>query len=407
MIDLAECAGVEECLERVAARARELRDSGSEAWVLAHGARVAAWREGAWPSAAQLDAAAGDRPCAVMSFDHHSLAANSAALRAAGWSDASGDPAGGVLVRDDRGRLTGVCLESAAQAVWAAAPEPTGEQWRDLIRRALAELAKHGFTEIHDLLSPDWLGPELARLDDAGELGVAVRLFAPLERVEIQKLASASWERPNVRLVGGKIFVDGTLNGRTAWMLSPYADPLPGRACGTPLFTEREIAVAIRRCRSLGLGLAAHAIGDGAVRACLDGVELAGGASAKPAGDVRVEHCELIDVADVPRMARLGVVASVQPCHLLYDIEALRRSLPHRLDRVMPWRELIDSGLTPGERLLFGSDVPVARANPEDSIRAAVDRRRAGTHAAEAIAPGQGITEREAWACFGRGGFSA
>jgi predicted amidohydrolase YtcJ len=116
---------------------------------------------------------------------------------------------------------------------------------------------------------------------------------------------------------------------------------------------------------------------------------------------LRIEHSELVDAADVPRFAALGVIASVQPCHLLTDIDVLRRQLPHRLDRVLPLRELIDAGCEPGRGLIFGSDAPIVRPHPEDSIQAAVHRRRAGMRPDEAVAFGQAISEAEAWACFG------
>jgi predicted amidohydrolase YtcJ len=149
-------------------------------------------------------------------------------------------------------------------------------------------------------------------------------------------------------------------------------------------------------CDRLGLPVAAHAIGDGAVRAVLDAIE-----AVRPrTPGFRIEHAEIIDEADIPRFARLGVLCSPQPCHLLADVEALRRYLPHRLDRVLPLRELIDAGCTPGRRLLFGSDVPIVRADPEDGILAATKRRRADMHPSQAIAPAQAITEPEAWACF-------
>src|SRR6185369_16430231 len=105
--------------------------------------------------------------------------------------------------------------------------------------------------------------------------------------------------------------------------------------------------------------------------------------------------------------AALNVVCSAQPCHLLADIDVLTRQLPDRLDRVLPLRDLIDSGCTParpdGTGLLwFGSDVPIVRADPGDSMHAAVHRRREQMEENEAIAPNQRITEPEAWACFGR-----
>jgi predicted amidohydrolase YtcJ len=167
------------------------------------------------------------------------------------------------------------------------------------------------------------------------------------------------------------------------------------------MVTVESLRAAMSRVRALGLGLAVHAIGDAAVRAVLDAYEAEGGAweTAPGVPPLRIEHAEIIDAADVPRFAELGVVCSVQPCHLLYDIEALQRGLPHRLDRVLPLRELIDSGLEPGEGLWFGSDVPIVRPHPGDSILAAV--RRGREDGAVRIAPSQAISEAEAWRCFG------
>ncbi|MEO0629983.1 MAG: amidohydrolase family protein, partial [Planctomycetota bacterium] len=139
--------------------------------------------------------------------------------------------------------------------------------------------------------------------------------------------------------------------------------------------------------------LACHAIGDAAVRAVLDAVERV----RPPRWTVRIEHAEMIAPSDWPRFAELGVIASVQPCHLLTDIEALSRAVPEMATRVLPLRELIDYGLEPGRTLLFGSDAPIVRPDPEDSIRAAVHRSRPDS---VVIAPEQAISEAEAWACF-------
>ena len=130
------------------------------------------------------------------------------------------------------------------------------------------------------------------------------------------------------------------------------------------------------------------------------GVPMPPGTVGVPFGH-RIEHAEIIDEADVGRFKALGVVCSPQPCHLLADIEALRRLLPHRLHRVLPMRELIDSGLTPGVDLLFGSDAPIVAPEPRDNVIAATLRRREGAPASEAIAPEQAISEAEAWAALG------
>lgn len=374
-------------------------------WLVGGGIRVEGWSRQVWPTATELDRACPDRACVLWSFDHHALVANSRALEAAGVTRDTPDPTNGRILRDSRGVPTGVMLEAAALRVWEALPEAGMDERRACVREAVVDLRRHGFVEIHDMKSQEWLGPVLADLSDAGELPAKVWLYAPHDRVIEFDAAADDWQREDVWLAGGKLFADGTLNSRTAWVLEPYADPLPGLPNGQAMYTVDRIAGAIQTCRELGLGLAVHAIGDGAVRAVLDAYETcdpdpnfdldAGGMPA-----LRIEHAELIDRADVPRFAAMGVIASVQPCHLLTDIEALRRSLPHRLDRVFPLRELIEAGCEPGDLLWFGSDTPIVRPDPEDSIQAAVERRRVGMAPAEAIGPGQRLSEQEVWRAF-------
>jgi predicted amidohydrolase YtcJ len=303
---------------------------------------------------------------------------------------------------DEHGEATGLLLEHAAFKVMDAAPEPTRIQAREHVRAGLESLQALGYREVHDLHSQDWLGSVLADLERNGELPVDLVLLYPnVSRLADAHRIRARWESERLRLAGGKLFADGTLNSRTALMLTPYAQPLEGLPLGQALATPAQIEDAVRLTESLGLHLAVHAIGNGAVRMVLDAIERGTGLPARDAvGGAetrhRIEHCELIDEADVPRFAKLGVVCSVQPCHLLADIEVLTRQLPHRLDRVLPLRDLIDSGAT----LWFGSDVPIVRANAEDSIRAAVERRREGVDQAEAIGWNQRITEAEARAAL-------
>lgn len=377
---------------------------GPGEWVMVCGARVEGWRETRWPTVEELERACGGRPCCLMSFDHHAVMASRAALAAAGIGAGSADPAGGVIVRDRDGEATGLLLESVAWRVWGSAPEASVGAREAHVRCALADLRRVGYVEVHDLKAPLWLGEVLGRLHDAGELPMRVEVYVMLEEVEGAARARG-WERPGLRLAGAKVFADGTLNSRTAWMLEPYQEPIAGHECGKALMTVGELVSAMRRAHGVGLGLAVHAIGDAAVRAVLDAREAflkeigEDGRSGRSPG-LRIEHAEVIDEADVVRFARLGVVASVQPCHLLADVEVLMRQLPGRLERVMPLRELLASGLEPGRGVVFGSDVPIVRADPEDSIRAAVERGRGGLGESR-IAPGQAISEALAWACFG------
>ncbi len=410
MPSLAACRSVGECLSAVADASQGIAAPGAApAWVRLHSARIQAWDEPRWPTRLELDRVTGGRPCVILSFDHHAACANSAALAAAGLSAGEVVPPNGLVCADPASGLpTGELVEQAAFKVWEAAPAPTAAERARHVRDSLTALAALGYHEVHDLLSQDWLGPVLAAMERDGTLPVReVHLYPPIARVGTIASSRSEWESGRVRLAGGKLFADGTLNSRTALMLEPYREPVDGLPCGQAMVEPRQIDAAVTLCESLGLHLAVHAIGDGAVRMVLDAIERTSRAGAGRHGSSRhrVEHCELIDDADVPRFAALGVVCSVQPCHLLADVEVLRRQLPHRLHRVLPLRELIQTGCGPfGEDplLWFGSDVPVVRPDPQDSVQAAVNRRRAGAPPADAIGSEQRLSEAEAWAAFGR-----
>lgn len=395
MADLGACVSPEQMLDTIADHARGL---SPDAWVLAHGARPEAWDRPEWPSIDRLDHAAGARPVCAWCFDYHALAASTAALRLASIDTSTRFEHGRVCL-DAQGHPNGVLLEHAALALWNTVPEPTAPERLPLLRDACAHLRQLGYAEAHDMKAQPWLGHALRQLDDAGDLPIRVRLYALLDDLDRLQDTRQTWQNDRVALAGGKIFTDGTLNSRTAHMLRPYADAPAEHPAGMPMMSPKQIEDAVRRADTLGLPLAAHAIGDGAVRATLDAIE-----SARPtARGCRIEHAELIDAADIPRFADLGVIASLQPCHLLADIEALRRAVPDRLDRVLPIRELIDSGLEPGTGVVFGSDVPIVRADPDDSIQAAVHRRRADMPPGQAVSSDQSIDEPTAWACFARG----
>jgi len=225
---------------------------------------------------------------------------------------------------------------------------------------------------------------------------LSVLLYPPFARIEHEAARARAYESSRVRLAGGKLFADGTLNSQTALMLEPYA----GGGRGTAMHRREEVEAAIARCDAVGKHLAVHAIGDGAVRMVLDCFERV---RPRQRGG-RIEHCELVDGADVGRFRQLGVACSVQPCHLLADVEVIQRTLAHVERKVLPLRDLLASGLEPGnvERgLVFGSDVPIVRADPSDSVQAAVERRRLGAPEGAAINVAQAISAEVAWRCFG------
>lgn len=389
MLDCGACVSRDDMLELIAQRSSH---ASANEWILAHSVRPEAWSDPRWPTRLELDQASGNRPACAWCFDYHSMGASSAALEHAGI-DRDTTIERGIIELDDDGSPTGVLFEHAALRVWESVPEPGAEDRRSLVLDACTHLKSLGYTEIHDLKAQPWLGLVLHDLQSTGEIDQQFQLFLLVKDLDATLATREQWESDRLTLAGTKIFTDGSLNSRTAWMLDPYTDT---GTIGTPMMSPDEIDHAMLTSKAHNLPVAAHAIGDAAVRAVLDSIERTGCTHM----GARIEHLELVHPNDIERFAKLGVIASVQPCHLLPDIEALNTGLHDRLDRVLPLRSLLDSGLIAGESLIFGSDVPIVRADHEDSLQAAMHRKRVGMDQSEAIGIDQALTKAESLACF-------
>jgi len=391
-LHVSDCVSLDDCLQRIASATPD-----AHGWIIAVGARVEGWPERRFPTARELEDASAGKPVMVRSFDFHAIAASNSALTLADITKDTPDPAGGAIDRDAAtGEPTGHLLETAAELVDSQHPDPTPEDRLEQVCAALADFAARGIVEVHDMLSWPYLWEALAKLDDAEGLPVRVRLMAPLEEIDRAVGARASFERKGaIELAGVKIFTDGTLNSKTAFMLEPFADPRPDAPRGVALMTEDAIEHAASKADALGLPLVAHAIGDAAVRRLLDIIERV----APTTPGFRIEHAQFVDDQDVPRFARLNVIASMQPCHLLPDVEAITRLVPHRAHRAFPLRDLHDAatraGRDPADLIWLGSDAPVVPPDPQDNLHAAVKRRRSGMAVSDAIAPEQALTREE------------
>ena len=397
-VDLSSCDSPGAAVELVRERCAQ-----AEGDVFAGGARPESWDPPRWPELGDLDAATGDRVCVLWCFDTHTAMANSRALAELGIDERTPDPSDGVIGRYRDGRPNGVLAESAVEPL-RELERRDPDRVRAQVEAACADLLACGFEEVHDLKTEPWLPALLAEADFPMPRLV---LYPLVEDLPGLVRTRGDWESDRLRLGGGKLFADGTLNSRTAWMLDDWADAAtaaPNHRRGVAMHAPEAIEGAVRTCVDLGLPIACHAIGDGAARAVLDAIERVGPAHGAglggPVGRHRVEHCQLVHPEDVPRFARLGVICSMQPCHLLYDIEALAHAAADRLDRVQPIRSLIDAGSTPGELLWFGSDTPVVRPDPGDSVQAAIERRRVGMGREGAVGAHEAIAFDEAAACF-------
>jgi len=345
-----------EALDRV-------RAAGVEAgWVLGQGWDANRWE--APPDRWALDAVRKE-PVYLDSLDVHGAWLNTAALKAAGIDRSSVDPFGGRIVRDANGEPTGLLLERAVELALPALPVPPDNLLDAALREAQAEAHRLGVTGIHDVETEAVLAA-FRRLENQGALRLRVLFHPPVAALNrliasgMQSGQGSDW----LRIGGVKLFLDGSLGKQTAWMLEPYEG---SRECGMPISAFEQAREAIQTASQVGIAATVHAIGDAAVRRALDLLEYA----PRVAIPHRIEHLQCVHPDDLGRAARLGVVASMQPAHLLTDIPLIDRYWGSRGAGAYAFRSLLDQGTA----VAFGSDVPVAPLDPREGIYAALARR--------------------------------
>ncbi|MCA9294544.1 MAG: amidohydrolase family protein [Phycisphaerales bacterium] len=408
-LHLGACTSIDDVLQHVAQAAT---DQPTSQWLIARGLQPERLAEHRLPTAKELDRAAGPRPCALWTLDLHAIAANTAALRAAGLLDNAqhqtnlssiGGPHG-LIERDHAGAPTGILLEAAAGIVASAMPTPSRTEQRTRLRAAITHLQSLNVIEAHEMFARADVIQALLDLETAGELDhFHLRAYATRDHLPaVRTLLADRDPAAPLQCAGLKLFLDGTLNSRTAFMLAPFADPLPDYPRGMANYTLDELLDELRFAEHERLDVAAHAIGDAAVRLALDAFDaLTNDLGHEPNIQLRIEHAQFIDEADIPRFARKGkpkpIIASMQPCHLLTDMEPIVRLLPHRANRAFALRDLVDAATTaqgdPAGCIYLGSDAPVVPANPLDNRQACINRRRANMPPDSTIAPQQSVDE--------------
>ena len=392
-VDLDNVSAKPEALSRVAEKAGTL-PVGS--WIQGGGWNQNVWPDPSFPTAADLDVVAPQHPVALEDKSHHATWVNSRALELAGITADTPDPQGGEIVRDEAGQPTGVLLETAAELVYAVIPEPGVGDFVDALRQGQKEAHRLGLTGFHDPGHPQVLAA-LQVLREGGELdlrGLVHVLNEGLEAAAGLGLRSGFGDE-RLRIGGLKIFADGAHSPQSAHLLAPYEGSQDN--LGIPTHSVEDLTDLVRSAHRAGLSIAAHAIGDAANRAVLDAIVASRssqeGPVSRPALPDRIEHVQLLHADDVPRLAALGVVASMQPIHATSDMEMAERHWGRRSDLAYAWRSVLDSGAW----LAFGSDCPVETLDPLAGIHAAVTRRRAdGRPGPEGWIPSQRLSVAEA-----------
>jgi predicted amidohydrolase YtcJ len=289
----------------------------------------------------------------------------------AAWVNAAGRAALGL------DREGAVVSEGDFDAARARLPERSMAERLSAMRERLAEAQRHGIDEIDDMVER-WAPEAYARLRDAGELTVAVGMWLPedLADTEAEAIRRAfPHDDPRIAVRGIKIFLDGTLEARTAALSTPYADS--PETSGSLRMEAREVPARVGRWAERGWPVALHAIGDLAVTVGLDALAAV---PRSPRGAHRIEHAQVVRRADLHRFASAGVIASVQPGHWRDDLPFLESRLGARADVVIhPLAAFVRSGA----KILLGSDWPVSGWDPVAILGAAADPARGG----EALGP--------------------
>ncbi|MEQ1688019.1 MAG: amidohydrolase family protein [Sphingopyxis sp.] len=374
-------------------------------WIIGRGWNQEAWGLGRFPTAADIDSVVADRPVWLERVDGHAGWANARAMQAAGITAATRAPAGG-RIEMAAGRPSGVFVDAAEALIDAHVPAPLARDRDRALALAQQHLLSLGITTVADMGTSieDWQA--YRRAGDNGALHVRIISYAA--GIENMALIAGGGPTPwlyddRLRMVGVKLVLDGALGSRGAWLKAPYADA-PTHS-GLPMLSSSQLRNRMVRASMDGFQVAVHAIGDAANADLLAAIDDVG--SSFP-GDRRwrIEHAQIVDVADIARFGQHGVIASMQPVHQTSDrLMAEARLGPARLGGAYAWASIAGTGA----RLAFGSDFPVESPDPFAGIVAAFTRADAAgepfggwrpQEAVSRIAALDGFTRSAAYASF-------
>ena len=371
-LDLSATKSLEEALSRIAAWAAAHPETP---WILGSGWNQANWGIDRMPTAAELDTVTGGKPAWLTRVDGHAGWANSAALASAGITATTTDPAGGQILRSAGGKApAGVLVDAATALVEAKVPRPRPEDRDTALGEAQLALLASGVTAIADMGTTieDWQA--YRRAADLGHLRIRIVAYA----AGIDNMTLIGGPRPTpwlygdrLKMNGVKLYLDGALGSRGAWLKAPYADAPETK--GLPQISETQLGNLMSRAAIDNFQVAVHAIGDAANAAVLNSIDEL---SQTYKGDRRwrIEHAQIVAPVDIARFGEHGIIASMQPQHEASDRPMAEARLgASRLTGAYAWKSIAATGAP----LAFGSDTPVEPAHPFEGIAVAVTRQGA------------------------------
>lgn len=385
-LDVAGTKSIREVQARLAQRAA-LTPAGE--WIRGGGFLTSELGLEGYPTAADLDEVSPHHPVLLFSRDHHMIWANSQALRRAGVTQSTPDPAGGHIVHPLG------CLQENAQAlITGVLPAPNREQWLAYARAGANDLAARGFVSAHTMAFEDIEAPRaLQTLAAQHELPLRIWACLPHERLTHARDLGVGLNPGGLFQWGGvKFFADGALGSRTAWLHAPgFAD-----GSGTGIALDDPELIYQRGLEAIALGLTptTHAIGDRANTEVIDVYEKLRPAAEAAGIRLRIEHSQHLRPQDIPRMR--GLTSSVQPIHLPGDAANINHLLPHLRDTSYAFRSLKKAGAN----LALGSDAPVAPPDVQANFAAAMTR---ADDTGQVLAPHERLTAQEVLWAYTRG----
>ena len=315
-------------------------------WVTGWGWNQVLWTPPVFPTAAELDAVSGGFPVALSRVDGHALWVNTKVLELAGITDATEDPSGGEIVRDEQGHATGVLVDAAMDMVFAVQPAPSDAFQDESLRLAQQQLFSYGITSCVDQGSGESMIERTKKLYKSGELKIRITQMVAVadapKYYEQPKKDRVNLFGKRYTINGVKILEDGAMGSRGAWFLEPYSDRPDWT--GLPQYTEDELFAMDKKAVRHGFQVATHAIGDAANRAVLNAYERTEKALPKLTKDprFRIEHAQVIALSDIPRFKPLHVIPSMQAQHATSDMNmAEDRIGPERIKGAYAWQKLL------------------------------------------------------------------
>ncbi len=345
---------------------------------------------GELPTRDWIDSVTLDNPVWINRLDGHMCLANTAALKAAAIDDRIKDVVGGTIVRDKKGKITGVFKDNAMSMIYKIVPEPSDEQKDKALDAAMNYVAARGVTSVHNM-SGYMDVFERARERNA----LKTRIYAGMElshwRELNEKISKQGRGDKWLRIGGLKEFVDGSLGSHTAAFFEPFTDA--PRDAGFFITPEKVLYQRIKSADSAGLHVMTHAIGDKAIHTLLNTYEQVGKENGDRDRRFRIEHAQHIAPADISRFATLKVIPSMQPYHAIDDGRFAERLIgAERIKTTYAFGSLLKAHAN----LAFGSDWFVAPPTPLEGIYAAVTRQTLDGKNPEGWVPEQKISVEEA-----------